>query len=212
MSRTFFSIIFVLGALVIGLFYVWPQWSQFSDMSVTIDNLTAVSKQYDDLIKNRDALLASINSISKENLDRLDQALPLGAHASEFLVALESYTVGNGVALKRVDLASPAQDTTQQSSGPIVSSSSVRTAQNPTPFQPRQQQVMLANLAPGAQKEIGDLPFSIEVSGSYESLKKFLAGLEHNLRLVDVSEIGFSAPEKATDPIDVTLKAKTYYQ
>ena len=209
MSRTLFSIIFLIGALIIGVFYAWPQWTQLSDTSRAIDGLTAVSRQYDDLIKNRDALLASINSISKDNLDRLDQALPLGANASEFLVALESYTTSNGVVLKRVDLTS-AVEGAKPSASPAPASGT-RPVQNPAPSQPKQQPGILGTISSGGEKAVGELPFSIEVAGSYSALKKFLAGLERNIRLIDVSEISFAAPTKADDPMDVTLKAKTYY-
>ena len=88
MSRTILAIVFLIAAIVLGVFYVSPQWTQLSDTGRQVSDLAAVSQQYDDVIKNRDALLASINSISKENLDRLDDALPLGPNASEFLVAL----------------------------------------------------------------------------------------------------------------------------
>ena len=214
MSRTLFSIVFLIGAVIVGVFYAWPQWTQLSLTSRAIDDLTAVSKQYDDLIKNRDALLASINSISKENLDRLDQALPLGSNASEFLVALESYTASNGVALKRVDLASPAEEA--KPSAAVPSASAPRPVQNPVPFQPKPQSnpqpAIFASASSGGEKAIGELPFSIGVSGSYSALKKFLGGLERNIRLIDVSEISFSSPAKADESMDVTLRAKTYYQ
>ena len=210
MSRTLFAILFFISALIVGVFYTWPQWTQLSAMSKTIDDLTAISQQYDDLIKNRDALLSSINSISKENLDRVDQALPLGSHASEFLVALESYTVANGMALKRVDLASPADEVKMPPVSVPKAAGEVTLPQNPVPSQPQPAAAVRAVSSPA--KAIGELPFSIEVSGSYDALKKFLAGIEHNIRLIDISEIAFSAPAKAESPLDVTMKAKTYYQ
>ena len=195
-----------------AVFYVRPQWTQLSDMDRRISDLAAVSMQYDDLIKNRDALLASINSISKENLDRVDSALPLGAHASEFLVSLESYTVGNAVSLKRVDLVSPSGEKKSSSSAPAASGQTgeSKTAGTPVPSQPKPAAGSTAS--PKPESSVAELPFSVEVSGSYDALKKFLSALEHNIRLIDVSDISFNAPAKAGDPMSFTLKAKTYYQ
>lgn len=209
MSRTLIAIVFLIASIVLGVFYASPQWTRLAETSRQIDDLTAASGQYDDLIKNRDALLASINAISKENLSRVDVALPVGAHPSEFLVALESYTVANGVSLKRVDLVSPSSEKkSSASAGPGASAK--QPAASPVPSQPKP--ATPGASAPKTESAVSELPFGIEVSGSYEALKKFLAALEHNIRLIDVGEISFNAPIKAADPMTFTLKAKTYYQ
>ena len=218
MSRTILSIIFLVAAIVLGVFYVSPQWTQLSDTGRQISDLAAVSQQYDEVIKNRDALLSSINSISKDNLDRVDAALPLGARAADFLVAMESYTIGNAVALKRVDLVSPSSETKSQAkAGAPVALSPGSAAAPGTPV-PSQQTPSRPSPAAGAksaakpENAVSELPFSMEVAGSYAAVKKFLAALEHNIRLIDISEISFTAPTKADDPMSFTLKAKTYYQ
>lgn len=211
MSRTLLAIIFFIAALGAGVFYAWPQWNQFLDVSREVGDLTAVSQQYDDLVKNRDALLSSLNAISKDNMDRVDSALPLGARASEFLVALESYTVGAGVTLKRVDLVSPSAEKKQSAEHPS-SARGVQGAQIPSPSQPQPKPSGAGGGAQKPKQEVSELPFGIEVAGSYEGIKKFLAALEHNIRLIDVSEISFNAPAKAGEPFSVSLKAKTYYQ
>lgn len=209
MSRTILSFVFFAGAVIVGVFYARPQWSRFSDLSREVSDLLLTSRQYDDLVKNRDAMLSALNAISKDNLDRVDAALPLGAAASEFLVALESYTVSSGVTLKRADLASPSDENKQSANQPLTAS--VQPGRLPFPPQPKP----AAGGGGGgttAREEISELPFSVEVAGSYEGIKKFLAALERNVRIIDASEISFNAPAKAGEPFSVNLKAKTYYQ
>ncbi len=211
MSRTLLAIVFLIAALIVGFFYVWPQWTQFTDLGSHINDLTVASGPYDDVIKNRDVMLSSVNSISKDNLDRVDAALPLGSHAAEFLVVLESYTVAGGVTLKRVDVVTPSEE--KKSS--VSQQSQVAPAKpgaSPVPSQPKPGTGESAGVSSGTQKDISELAFSIEVAGSYDALKKFISALEHNVRLIDVSEISFNAPGKDTNVIDLTLKAKTYYQ
>lgn len=205
MPKTFIAIIFLVGSIAVGVLYVWPQWTHYHGLRQEIDDLVAISGEFDDLIKNRDALLSAINSVSRENLARLEQALPVGAHASEFLVSLESYTTGNGVSLKRVDLASPVEE--RRPAGQEKPQGG-QTGQNPVPSQPKP---VAASSAPRTEKQIAELPFTIQVSGSYDAFKKFLGALEHNVRLIDIQEISFSSGARA-DILDFTLKAKTYYQ
>ena len=214
MSRTILAFIFLIAAFVLGVFYVSPQWTQLSDADRRISDLSAVSQQYDEVIKNRDALLASINSISKDNLDRVDGALPLGAHAADFLVAMESYTIGNAVVLKRIDLVSPSSGDKSENKTKTASFATPGSgAPVPSPATRAQPSPSAGNkAAPKEENAVSELPFSVEVLGSYGALKKFLSALELNIRLIDISEISFNAPTKADDPVSFALKAKTYYQ
>ena len=210
MSRTILGIVFLVGAAIVGALYARPQWNQFSDASREVEDFLLISQQYDDVVRNRDALLSSLNAISKDNLDRADSALPPGAQASEFLVALESYTVTGGVTLKRADLASPS-DEKKSSASETPQAGSQKIGQASMPSQPKPASGA-GDAGFGAGREISELPFSMEVAGSYEGIKKFLAALERNIRIIDVSEITFTAPEKAADTLSVSIKAKTYYQ
>ena len=72
MSRTILGIVFLVGAAIVGALYARPQWNQFSDASREVEDFLLISQQYDDVVRNRDALLSSLNAISKDNLDRAD--------------------------------------------------------------------------------------------------------------------------------------------
>lgn len=204
MSRLIIASVFFLAALGIGFFYAMPEWERFQSLGAEIAQLSAASEDLDSLIADRDNLLNLINGITKEDLDRVDQVLPQGARASDFLVAVESLTAANGMGLKRIDLVSP-QKASAVSEG------------NPQAALPRPSVEAESGAALAAAREgTGDvpgvraLPFTVEVSGDYTSFKKFLAALEKNLRLIDIEQISFTAKEK-DDTIEFTLRAKTYY-
>lgn len=209
MSRTILAVIFLIAAVAVGVFYARPQWSAFLDVSREASDLLLVSRQYDDLVKNREALLSSLNAISRDNLDRADAALPAGARASEFLVALEAYTVAHGVTLKRVDLISPSSGEKKQSVGQSAPAGAPL-GRPPAVSQPKPAAGGGGDTV--APQEISDLPFGVEVAGSYEGIKKFIVALEHNIRIIDISEVSFNAPAKVGEPFSVSIKAKTYYQ
>ena len=215
MSRSVLTGIFFLAALGLGFFTTFPQWQHFQDLAAQTAQLSEVSGQFDQLIANRDNLLNLINSISKDNLDRLNQVLPPGAHASEFLVALETLTSQNSMALRRVEIISPEQSSAV-SVRPGISAGAGSGAGQPRPVGSgiSSGSAPAASLGPNSgvgKASMTELPFSIQIGGSYENFKKFLQSAESNLRLIDVEEIMFNTGGKDAG-FDVSIKAKTYYQ
>ena len=63
-------------------------------------------------------------------------------------------------------------------------------------------------------KEAGVLELGIKLSGSYASFKDFLAGLENNIRLMDVQSftIERATANPNTDFFNFNLTVQTYYQ
>ena len=193
---------FFLAALALGFFYTLPAWQRFGALGGDAAALAAASVEFDQLIANRDNLFDLINGITKENLERLDQIFPQGAHASDFLVAVEALTKESATALRRIDLVSPSSGSAGTEKPGTQVSSQPRPTTAPAGAQKKEK----------AQTIAQELPFSLQIVGSYENFKKFLLNTERNLRLIDVDEISFSATGKRDEPMEFTLKAKTYYQ
>lgn len=61
-----------------------------------------------------------------------------------------------------------------------------------------------------ATKSYGEIPVSLSLRGTYDGFRKFLTGLEHNLRLVDVTDINLGAAPGGI--LTISVKAKLYYQ
>ncbi len=212
MSKIVTALIFFLAASALGFFYTIPAWQRFGTLGSDITALAAASGEFDQLIANRDNLINLINGITKDNLERLDAMFPQGAHASDFLVAVEALTTESTMALRRIDLVSP-------SGGSAGTEKSAVSASQPRPTAAAVAGSGGANPAAGTQKQqktqvagAQELPFSIQIAGSYENFKKFLVNAERDLRLIDVDEISFSATGKKDESMEFTLKAKTYYQ
>lgn len=199
MPRIFITFILFAAAILLGVLYVRPEWERFGQLQAEITELEEVSREFDELIQNRETLLSLMGAVSKENLGRVERMLPQGPHASDFLVSMESLALANGVVLRRIDLVSPQVKEGQSSAQPRAGAAT----------SPRPQAKAAAPQAPADAAQ--SLPFNLQVAGSYEAFKKFLASLERNLRLIDVDDISFSASGKG-DIGDFTMKAKTYYQ
>ena len=194
MVRTFITILLIFGAIFVGIFYFRPEWTAFRSLRAKAAYLEQISAELDDLTKNRDALFSTVNSLSKDDLNRLNTILPRGQDSARFLVFLGNATKENHLVLKSVD----------------ISGSSAPSNQKQGKIQPRPGGSALVQ----PQKEVNDLPFSLAVSGSYESFKSFLKELERNVRIIDIQDISFTAPASKNEnaPMDFSLKMKTYYQ
>ncbi len=185
MARVFISIILIFATGVIGIFYLRPQWQQFQTLQNESENLRNLAAELDELIQNRDALIKTINSVSRQDLLKIDQALPQGPRSAEFLVLLENLAKQNNLILRQVDLISKSENQSGQPrpGGAITAPST------------------------GSVKEF---PISLNVSGSYGAFKSFLNDLEKSLRIIDITSVSFSASGK--DLFEFTIKGKTYYQ
>lgn len=203
MSRILVTIVLGIGAGVLIGFYVRPEWAHFNSLGQEIAELEEISREFDELIASRDSLLERVNSISKEDIDRLNRVLPQGAQASDFLVTLESLALESGAALRRIDITGLAGETKP--------STQVSTQ---LPSQPRP---VSGTAASGSKKEsekAEDFPFTLQVAGPYPAFKEFLARLEKNMRLIDVENISFASGgiKGEGEALEFSIKAKTYYQ
>lgn len=190
MTRIFITILLVFGTLVAVLFYAGPEWKKFRDIQKEIDGLGRISIELDEITQERDTLIELINTISAEELARINASLPEGANAANFLVFLERLSAKQGVVLKSVDLASFTEEKHEAT-------------RQPTPGG--------AIPAPLVTRMVNEFPVTMQISGTYESFKAFLELLEKNIRLIDVDSLSFSS-HGDTKVIDFSIKAKTYYQ
>lgn len=186
MPKSFITLILLLGAVLIGVFYLRPQWQRFQGLRESSEHLEELSTEFDTLIKNRDSLVDLINVVSKKDLERIDKALPKGSQAGEVLVVLENLVGKHGLTLQSIGLQSvnePASETK------ILSQTSVRPVD-----------------------AIREFPVDLNIKGPYESFKNFLAEIEKNLRITDVTSLSFGAPSGADDKINFNVRIKMYYQ
>lgn len=192
MARNVLSALFLFVTALVAFFYLQPTWDEFQILRKNNLGLQNLSAELDELINNRDLLFEKINAISKDNLAKIDTALPNGPKAAEFLVFLENLATKHSVTLKNTTLTG-----------------STVTKTTTSPGQPRPSQ---SSTSIQGQK-IPELPLSLQVTGQYGALKNFLGDLEKNLRITDVENISFGSPtEKDKNEFQFSLTLKAYYQ
>lgn len=190
MARNLLGILLILAALGVSLFWTRPRWAGIQEMQIRKKELGDAIARFQELKKVRDELLVKYNSISSEDLSRLEEFLPRTEKAGQMLVNIEVLTEENKVTLKNINIQREAGEK-KSPKGPGEN------AREDTAG------LALAAIAPAV------LPLEVSVSGSYESFRLFLAGIEKNLRLIDVESITFAAVD--TGNYDFSMRASAYW-
>lgn len=195
MTRSFITILLLVGTSLLSIFYIRPQWAEFSLTRKEVESFSSISTELDEIIEKRDTLLVAVNTISKDNLDQIDKALPQGPRAADFLVTLENIVLRHSMSLKRIDVASLSNVGKESAAKPSVAL--------PLPG--------AIALTPKPKLAVAEFPFSITISGTYESFKNFLRETESLLRITTFTDIAFTSTEKSSI-FDFTMRGKIYYQ
>lgn len=185
-----FLIILAIGGFVM---FVSPQYEKVKTLRQEVsayDNALNNSKA---LESERDKLVTKYNAIDQGNLDKISKMLPDSIDNIRLILEIEKIASPYGMTLKDVkyeDTKKEEEDTT-----PLAGAD---------------------NEAINEDYGIWNLEFSTE--GNYNNFIKFTKDMEKNLRLVDISSIGFSASDnlnsKSSSSNDVykyNFKIKTYW-
>ena len=160
----------------------------------------ALKKQTISLEKQVIDKLNSINQIldsQKDNVARLEQAIPGDELKPELLSIMESLANQSGLALITIEVDIP---TSNAGTRAVARTNETGSA--------------------GSLKTLKTLKITMQVLGTYSSFKSWLEAIEKNLRISDVSSISFAVGKKksaegevipAIDPvIDYTVSMNTY--
>ena len=180
------AIILILTAFAMIFLAARPMWDEIliirAESAVISDSLARL-KEVEAL---RDQLLDTYNSIPKSDLARLEKFLPSKANTEDILVSVENITRERGIVLKNINFSAIAENSQQ-----------LQQATAPAPGQ--------AQLAPASA-----VSYNFTLSSSYEAFRSVLDAFEKNLRLTDLTSVGFSSAEN--NVYNFTLQAKSYYQ
>lgn len=190
MDRKIITFVFVFLAIAAGFFLLWPQYQILSAKKTEIAQKESTLKSYKDATKEYEALQQELDKY-KEEISKIDIALPLDFDLPSLMDYLQKISLENGLNFSNFSLSS-------QSSG--AGGSDAKESE---------------------KSDIKESHLSLSLSGSYDALKSILSVLEKSSRLIDVENISFSSPgggkssdkekikEGAMDP-SITIKVYSY--
>ena len=168
----------LLSSAVYGFFYVAkPGWARINELKLEAASYKETIESMEKIQELRDKLLNDYNSISEEDKDKLKKMFPSSINHGEFMIMMDNISSLNSMTMLNIVFEQAAEQ-----SGKALGAKS-------------------------SSGEFSKFGFSLELKGSYNGFKNFLANFERNLLIMDAELIDFSsAPgtEKAKtgNPVD----------
>lgn len=188
--KTFFSLLLIVVSVIVFVTVIRPRYQNLQDtrkaVAVSTANLETAAK----LAESREALIATYNTISKTDLDNLKTLLPDSVDNIRLIIQINSLATKNGLSLLR--------NVDYQTDQAV-----------PEGGQPVQSLEML-------NRPYGEFTISFQTTGQYKNFLAFVADLEKNLRLVDVTKVEFATNENPTtqtpaSSLSYKVTLKTYW-
>lgn len=169
--------------VIVGFFsflIVKPLYGEVKQLKSEVSTYSLALNNSNELQKTRDSLVDKYKNIKKEDKERLNHFLPNTIGNIELILEIEKIANLHGMPIKNIKFESM----TANGKGKGATDSTTVVAEgNP------------ADLLP-----YGIFPMGFVVEGNYDSFLLFLNDLEHNLRLIDIKNIGFTVPQPTATP------------
>lgn len=179
------STLVIIGAAV-GIFFVFgrPELDTIKILGAQQAEIEQSLAELQELAKLRDDLLSKYNAVNPLDIERLDKIVPSSIDSGLLIAELESFAQNFNLVLNSVSITDERE-------------------------QARAQQRRGAVALKEAEQPFKKLPLSLQIAGTYSSLRDFLKHLETNARIIDIAEIRFVSGEK--DFFEFTVEANTYW-
>lgn len=180
--RNIFTTIFLV-ILSVGLFYVYvqPQYGKVQDLIIQKTEYKDALDKAAQVAEKRDELLTQYNSITKENMTKLDHILPVNLNTVKLVADINSIGGRHGITIRNVGVTEPVADNARE----------VSTGASKKPFQTTTIRFLF--------------------DADYSKLKSFLRDLEASLQLVDIQSIKISKIADLSGIYSYDVALQTYW-
>ncbi|OGF83195.1 hypothetical protein A3B18_00595 [Candidatus Giovannonibacteria bacterium RIFCSPLOWO2_01_FULL_46_13] len=181
-GKNILGILFIVIGVAIGFFWAYPLWQEVGEVKIEKASTEATLARMQELNRKRDEILAKYNSISPEDMAKLEEFFPRKPDSAVWLLNLERLATRNGLLLKSISMTEEVKSESGEN-----------------------------QVVPGTEN-FETFPFEISVSGNYASFIAFLEAAEKSRRLIDVDSLMFDSGEGTKDLYEFTLNAHTYWK
>lgn len=178
------QILFIGAAISAFVWYINPTYANIQEKQASYQKLTDANLKAMELRAKREQLMSDRKKISPVQLENISKFLPDGVENVKLIIDIQNIS-------RRV--------LSQDIKGARVMGSASKTGAVGNGG---------SNVGPDGKK-YGTISLNFGVTTTYDQFIVFLQSLENNLRLVDVSEISFSASD--TDKYDFNITLQTYW-
>lgn len=190
--KIIFIIVILLASIIAAWQYVFPLYGEIKTLKTEIS-------QKQETIQNLDAFAQKLGTLKQQyaenekSIERLYKILPTTEATAEFLNNIDYLSFQSGMILSAINFSKQAKENKS------VASSIEEGKQGVAPQE-------VKAVAPDT------ILTDFTTTGTYESFKSFLSGLEKNLRLTDVQSISFASKGENANLFEFKISAKIYYK
>lgn len=193
MFKIALPVIFILASIAGFVFYVNPEYKSAKKDNEKLIRVNDALKQANELRDLRDKLAEERKKISDQDLVRISRMIPDGVENIGLIIEMNNIARDKGMELLNPTI------------GPSVGGAAPAGGADANP-------ALATSLDVGPDgSNHGALEMSFGVNTTYEKFIDFLKELERSLRLVDVKEITFSAPDSKTGRTTFSVTIETYW-
>jgi Tfp pilus assembly protein PilO len=198
LSSIIIAALILAGALVVYFEFIVPAYANLETIKGQEESETTLYANETQIVNQGKSLLATYQSDASSS-QSVAMALPVGQDVSGALAQIYGIGANAGITVQNTGIS------IQAVAAPGVAASS---------------QIANAATVGSVIKPTGTVSFQVSGSGSYESFKSFLQGLETNIRIFDVTAVSLQPAAIAAtktqaanqDMFNYTVTVVTYYQ
>lgn len=200
MFKIALPLIFILGSILGFVFFVNPQYKIAKENDAKLEKVNDALKKAAELRQYRDKLMIERGKISNVDLDRITKMVPDGVENIGLIIEMNNIARNKGMELLNPTIGASVGVNANQAGN---QGSQGLQSQDPA---------LQTGLDTGPDGgTYGSLSMTFSVNTTYEKFIDFLQELERSLRLVDVTDIKFSAPDPETNRTNFDVTLKTYW-
>lgn len=172
---------FILILVSAGLFYtvISPQYKKVQIRRAEALEYKNIISNLSELTAKRDELLIKYQALPKSEVDRLSKVLPDGVDTVKLAKDLDTIASKYGISIKNIQV-NPIKDD---------NGSSISQGQPNKPYE--------------------STTVSLTFVSTYDSFRKFMADMEHSLRIIDIKSVSFTSGESGINEYKVDIQ--TYW-
>jgi Tfp pilus assembly protein PilO len=161
--------------LILGI--ASPAWSDVSVLRSQVDSLDQALDNSKNLERERDMLVNKQNSMSSLDILKLERMLPDSVENIRLIIEIENIAFAYGMVLDEVKYDAYLDEETEETQGV---------------------EVLPGGVSKASDRNYGEWDLEFSTYGSYTNFLSFLADIEKNLRIVDVTSVKFSSESPNT--------------
>ncbi len=183
--KSIISIVLIVVAGIIFFMFTNPRFAGIKVLRAEEATYNEALDRSKELIALRDALLSKYNSISTDDLEKINHVIPDAVDTVRLIIEINAIAARHNLSLLDIAVGDVDRGTTDSRSTP-------------------------GQLGPESSS-YGSVALSFSTLAKYDTFRAFMADLERNLRLIDIKNISFGEASVGTGLTSYGVTFDTYW-